>query len=98
MSLRFGRDDEERAIGLCRMLRAGFRIRLDSELHAAHGSGYAGHCVDVVADDVANVVQAVGFNHTDDVVGTGYSVDLDCLIELFQGFEDGVAFAGLGFD
>ena len=75
-----------------------FESRLDSDLHAAHGSGYAGHGVDVVADDVADAVEAVGFNHADDVVGTGYSVDLDCLIKLFQGFKDGVAFASLGFD
>jgi len=54
--------------------------------------------VDVVADDDADVVEAVCFDHADDVVGTGYSVDLDCLIELFQGFEDVVAFASLGFD
>ncbi len=54
--------------------------------------------MDVVADDVAYVVQAVGFDYADDVVGAGYSVDLDCLVELFQGFEDGVAFTGLGFD
>jgi len=67
-------------------------------LHTVHGSGYAVHGVDVVADDVVNVVETAGFNHADDVVGTGYSVGLDCLIEFFQGFEDGVAFAGLGFD
>ena len=71
---------------------------LDSDFHAAHGSGYTGHGVDVVADYVADVVEGVGFDHADDVVGTGYSVDLDCFIEFFQGFEDGVAFTGLGFD
>ena len=71
---------------------------LDSELHAAHGSGYTVHVVDVVSDDVADAVEGVGFDYADDVVGTGYSVDLDCLIELFQRFEDGVAFASLGFN
>lgn len=76
----------------------GMLVGLISELHAAHGSGYAGHAVDVVSDYVADVVEAVGFDYADDVVGAGYSVDLDCLIELFQVFEDGVAFAGLGFN
>ena len=78
--------------------QAVFALRLDSDLHAAHGSSYAWHGVDAVADDVADVVQAVGFDYADDVVGTGYSVDLDRLIELFQRFENGVAFTGLGFD
>ena len=52
-----------------------------AQAHAAHRAGDTGHGVDTVAHDVAQVIEAAGLDHANDVVWPCDAVDLNGLFE-----------------